>query len=821
MKWLNPAEKAALMSGERTISHTQLIAAARDCASRLPAHAKRIALLGANSPEWVIALYGTWYGGAELVPIDFMSTVDEIAYILSDCGPEAIWCDTANRGKVEEATGKLAPEKRPQLMALESLQVPETADGSVSFPDVPGDRIALIIYTSGTTGAPKGVMLCFDNLWANTQACSEQIEVFIPEDRVLVALPLHHAYPLMATVIMPLSIGASAAFAPSLTSEGIMSALQTHHCTFIVGVPRLLELFRNAMMRKVNASLLGRLFYHVAVHCHSLWLSRRIFAKVQQAFGGCIRYISSGGAAADPLVTRDFYALGFQLLEGYGMTETAPMISFTPPWKHKPGSPGLPIPCNEVRIVDGEVQVRGKNVMVGYYGKPEETRQVLEPDGWLHTGDVGHVDDDGFLWLTGRLKELIILGNGKNINPDEIERKLMALSNGLLAECCVTEYGESMQLVAVPDKKTLEERQIVNIEETIKDEILEPYNVEAPSYKRILHLRLLDGQLPRTRLGKLRRHVVREMLSGEKAQTAVGQETAPADPVYRKIASYLEECVGRPVGPDEHLEMSLGLDSLGKMGLLSYLNEAFGDWIDEGVLVKHATARLLSQAIHNHEVSEKASVVAPSAGSQELPVPGCTHVLLNRTMGLFLKAISKVTVTGLQHVPKGPCILAPNHQSALDAFYVCLPFSREKLRTTYFYAISKFFQGKLKGSFAKRHNIIPMELNGDLRSSLGLLKRLLDAGNSVVIFPEGRRSVDGELDEFKSSFAKLALDAQVPIVPVRLDGPIHVLPRGRTFPALGQQVTVAFLPPIMPSMEDTPSSLSTAVRRLLEAAKSR
>ena len=165
-------------------------------------------------------------------------------------------------------------------------------------------------------------------------------------------------------------------------------------------------------MQKINASLIARIMYRICCFCNSLWLSRHIFRKVQDAFGGHIRYISCGGAANDPLVTRDFYALGFELLEGYGMTETAPMISFTPPGHHKPGSPGKPIPCNEVKIENDEVLVRGANIMKGYYHKPEETAQALDKDGWLHTGDLGYLDNDGFLHLTGRSKELIILGNG-------------------------------------------------------------------------------------------------------------------------------------------------------------------------------------------------------------------------------------------------------------------------------------------------------------------------------------------------------------------------------------------------------------------------
>ena len=807
MKWLSYADKTALVSGDRRISYGQLIGMVLRTGEKMSEFSKRgdrIAIIGANSPEWVLALYSIWSIHATVVPIDFMSTPEEVAYILDDCTPTVIWCDAKTREKTEKALS-LMTKTRPAVMTLESLagcDAEERKDGA-GVGESDDSELALIIYTSGTTGSPKGVMLTFENLRSNTEACSTQIEVFIPDDRVMVILPLHHAYPLMATVVMPMSINATAVFALDMTAESIMKALKDNQATFIVGVPRLLELFRNALMRKVQASLLGRIMYQISAACGSLKLSRILFKKVQDAFGGHMRYISSGGAANDPQVTRDYYALGFQLLEGYGMTETAPMISFTPPGRYKPGSPGKPIPCNDVKIVEGEVMVRGKNVMKGYYNRPEETAEALTADGWLHTGDLGYIDEDGFLFLTGRSKELIILGNGKNISPTEIEQKIMDMANGLFGECAISEDGHNLVALIVPDMDAIAEQGIVNIRQTIMDVVIEPYNETAPSYKRIANIVIRNTPLPRTRLGKLRRHIIRQELAaaarGEAVNDGKAAEPAPDTKTYHGVAVCVEKIAGRAVGPDEHFELDLGMDSLAKMNLLSSLSADLGVSLQVETLAKHPTARALAEAID----AGGDSVAAVPAKKYELPKTGCTHGLFRLCAKAFLHCVSKTEVTGKENIPDGPCIFAPNHQSSLDAFYLSAAMDAKRFHDTYYYAISKFVDGPITGYLARHHNIVAMELNGDLRASIGLLESALKDGKSVAIFPEGTRSMDGSMGEFHLTFAQMAVNTKVPVVPVVIDGAFDVLPRGKSFPNCGHTVKLSFLPPITPDKNMT------------------
>ncbi|MBQ9368326.1 MAG: AMP-binding protein, partial [Victivallales bacterium] len=795
MKWLSYFDKIALVCGQRKIHYTQMMQTIIGTGKALKAvipEKCHVAIIGANSPEWVMAMYSIWYAGATVVPIDFMSTPEEIAYILDDCTPAVVFCDATTEAKVEAASklmkSQIGPVKHLEKIGEHTSNDPIPKDTAF---ETSNEELAFIIYTSGTTGNPKGVMLTFGNLQANTEACSVQTVVFIPDDRVLVLLPLHHAYPLMATVVMPMSIGAMAVFSQSMTSPDIMAALKDNQCTFIVAVPRLVELFRNSIMQKINASFIARCLLWFSAKCNSLWLSRKIFKKVQDAFGGHLRYISSGGAANNPIVTRDFYALGFHLLEGYGMTEAAPLISFTPPTRHKPGSPGIPVPCNEVKIQDGEVCIRGKNIMKGYYHLPEETARVKDKDGWLHTGDLGYIDEDGFLFLTGRSKELIILGNGKNISPDELERKLVQHSDGLFTDCAVSEQGQILAAVIVPDKEVMTKRGILNIRQTIMDSVIEPYNEEMPSYKRISTLILREQPLPRTRLGKLRRHIIRQQINAKEGEAPVEAKSAepmPDTPIAKKVIHCLEEIAGRTVQPDEHFELELNLDSLAKMNLVTNLCNALNMEVPVEMIAKYPTARTLTEALAAMDPASTAS--QHSVADTSIPHAAWTHGLVRTLMLAYIRCISKIEISGRENIPDGPVIFAPNHQSSLDGLYLAAGIDAARFKKTYFYVISKFISGPFTRWFANRHNMIAMEINGDLRQSIGKLATALKQGNSAAIFPEGTRSMDGSLGEFRPAFAQLSVETGVPVVPVVIDGAFNVLPRNQRFPSLGKTVKV-------------------------------
>ncbi|MBO7741675.1 MAG: AMP-binding protein, partial [Victivallales bacterium] len=611
------------------------------------------------------------------------------------------------------------------------------------------------------------------------------------------------------------------------SSEAILSALQRYQVTIIVGVPRLFMLLRDGIMNKIKASVIARMLFGLCAMIGSLKFSRIIFRQVQQRFGGALRYLPCGGAALDPLVVKDFRTLGFEILMGYGMSETAPMISFTHPGKPRAGSSGQVIPCNEVRIQDGEITVRGANVMKGYFERPEETAAVIDGEGWLHTGDLGYVDKDGYIFITGRKKEIIVLSNGKNINPEEIEKHLMEYGDGLITECAVIPSGDALQAVIMPDLAALTRRKIVNIEGAVMDNVIAPYNEHCASYKRILKCALISSPLPRTRLGKLKRHELAEVASGAlKRNNQVAAEPAPDTVEYKVISDYLHDATGLDVLPDDHIELDLSLDSLGKVEFLSYLAVTFSTQCPENLLVEHPTPRRLAEHLHNatstlaplRQQLVKWSDLLKEKINATLPRSGFSHRWMNTISNLVLRCICRLKGKGYHHLPAQPFILAPNHQSYLDVLYLMAFLDSDTLKNTYFYAASKHIEGRLTKFFARRHNVIIVDVNSDLKLSVQTLAAALKEGHNVVIFPEGTRSMDGSLGKLKHTFAILSRELNVPIVPVAIDGAYSVLPRGHRFPRLFKRVKVTFMRSIMPEANDTYETLTDKVRNALEQA---
>ena len=829
MRYLKDSEKVALVCGARRISYHELIGRAQWYGEQAAFGAgERVAIYAENTPEWAVAFYSVWHRHGIPVPIDFMAPAEEVAYILDDCEPSVVWCSAKTEGVLREALG-LAKRARPQLLRLDAVEGYSDRGGELDFGENDEKDIGVIIYTSGTTGTPKGVMLTFRNLWVNMQAVMD-VGIYREEERVLVLLPLHHVLPLQATLLVTLTNHATCVFATAMSSDAILAALQENQVTVLVGVPRLFTLFHGAIMAKIRASWIARLLFGICALARSWRLSRLVFKAVQAKFGGAMRYMPCGGAAIDDQVVKDFRTLGFEILPGYGMSETAPIISFPRPGKVRLGSVGQLSNCNKVRIQDGEITVKGENVMKGYYRRPEETAAMFDAEGWLHTGDLGYLDQDGYLFITGRKKEIIVLPNGKNINPEEVETHLMRHGGGLVAECAAVASGNGLKALVVPDLKRVRERRILNVEETILDEVVEPYNVGAAPYKRILQIALFTEPLPRTRLGKLRRHLLGQFVERQaNRKERPTAEPAPLTPEYRLVEECLRPLVGdQPVTPDAHFELDLSLDSLGKVEFLAALSENCGVKLEETALVDYPTPRLLAAHLAEGARAAEAapthsavswSEVLRSRTPVALPYACWTHRLYAGIVYGLLRCLGPVRCSGRENLPQGrPCIIAPNHQSYLDAAYLSGCLDAASFRRTCFYATAKHVGGRLAG-FARRHNIITMDMNGDIRQSLQTLAAALRDGRNVVVFPEGTRTLDGTLAPFRNAFAILAKELDVPIVPVAIDGACRVLPRGCFFPRPFRPVRLAILPPIVPCPDDTYATLAAktadAIRQAL------
>ena len=761
--------KTALIYGGREISYSELIENVGSFANlvdTLPD--ERVAIISENRPEWVYALFGIWRKGSIAVPIDFMSTPEEIAYILKDSGCKLAFCSNQTEANLREAVEK--ESVKVEIINFDKTPLPKPYEKT--YHRDPQD-IALILYTSGTTGHPKGVMLTFRNLLSNIEGVADA-GIAGREDSTLAILPFHHSYPLMVTLLVPLHLGATVVFLDKLTPEDILEKLRRYRITILVGVPRLLNLFHRRIMEEIERNPLAKIVFKLMERIESQSLRRKIFSRVHEAFGGNIKYMVSGGAKLDLKVAKDLTTLGFTILEGYGLTETSPIVSFNSPDNLKLGSVGLPIKGVRVRISpEGEVLVKGPNVMKGYWNRPKETSEVLK-EGWLYTGDLGYVDEEGFLYITGRKKEIIVLGTGKNLHPEEIERLILEESD-LVKEVGVFEKGGKLHALIYPDLERARETGVVNLEETVKWEVVDRVNRRLPEWKRIVGFKLSPTELPKTRLGKLRRFMLPKLY--ERAEKPKKEEDLSIFNTEEGalIKEYLEKETGKEVLPSHHIELDLGLDSLGKVELLSFLEKSFGVSLREEDLSKHCTVKELVELVRDKkeraelkEISWKEILnQAPPLELEDYPLVFRLGRLL---LKLFFKLYNRAQIECPENLPEKPFILAPNHASYVDAFLIAALLPDKVAKDLYFVGEEAYFRNPVASLFGRLAHVITVNVNRKLRESLQKTAQALRKGKAVVIFPEGARTRTGELLEFKKGIAILSKELGVPVVPVGLVG---------------------------------------------------
>lgn len=798
--------KVAIMSGDHNITYTELLQRITQFASYCPAVPRgKSIILSENREGWLYAFFAIWERKGIAIPVDASSTVGDIAYILNDCTPDAVWTSRKKAETVRQAIQKVGIN--PQILYIDDYEHSElpadTAKADIKYDE---KDTAVIIYTSGTTGSPKGVMLSFENLFDNINSVSRDVPIFNTERRTLILLPLHHVLPLQGTVVAPITCGGGVIICPTMSAADLMSCLQRGKVSIVVGVPRLWQTLYNGIKGKIDKNIVTRSLFNLCKAVGSRTLSRIVFKSVRTKMGGHIDYFVSGGAALDREIGMGLKTLGLDVLEGYGMTEAAPIIAFTRPGDIVPGCVGMPLPADEVKIGEGgEILARGKNVMQGYYNRPEETADVLR-DGWLHTGDIGHFDDNGRLYITGRTKEIIVLSNGKNVNPSEIEYKLEKYQD-LVKEVGVVQDGDMLRAIIVPQNEWAYELSDEEVEERLKREVLEPYNLSVAQYKKIMSLYVFRGDLPRTRMEKLQRFKLNDIIkSGIRTQEKDTTVVEPDLEEYRIIRDYIRQEKKVAVKPTDHLETDLAFDSLDKVSLQDFIEQSFGMEITaERMLTFHNVTEL---AEYVYDCKTRVEVEKTDwhkllgdidIKGKSFPATWWTLGILGKIFKLGFKYYFDMEAFGTENIPqKGPFIIAPNHQSYLDSLFVMAFMRVSDVSRSYFYAKEQHVNrnGLLK-FLARHHNVIVME-KSNLKYSIQQLGTVLKMGRNVVIFPEGTRTRTGELGEYKKTFAILSQELGVPVVPVRIDGAYEAMPKG-THHLNRHKVTVTFLPPMTAS----------------------
>ena len=634
-------------------------------------------------------------------------------------------------------------------------------------------------------------------------------------------LPLHHIFPLAGSMVAPLFVGGTIVMSPSMQSADLLETLKNNQVAIMIGVPRLYELIYKGIKTKIDASGIGRFLYKVVKGLGSKKLGKKIFKKVHVGFGGHLEFLVCGGAALPKHVGELFQTLGFDVLEGYGMTEAAPMITFTRPGKVKIGSPGQALPGMEVEIRDGEIVARGRNVMKGYFNRPEETADVLK-DGWLYTGDLGEFDKDGFLFITGRKKDIIVLSSGKNVNPVELEIDFEK-SFEVVKEAGVFLHNNHLHIAILPNTDALAELNVEDIDVYFKKEIIPQFNARQSHYKRIMKFALVNSELPRTRLGKIQRFKLAE--HAEKASAK--KETFEFQPTeyYLAVKGFIETQIDFDIKPNHHVEIDLGLDSLSKLSLISFIENSFGVKLDERKLLSFPSLSHLSDYIREKKQWFKKETVNWAETLREkvdvkLPKSWPTHNIFKSIAKFFFKVYFRFKGEGIENIPEGPCIFAPNHQSFFDGLFVASFLRRRTVKDTYFYAKKKHINNAFLRFFARTHNIIVVDLDQDVKESIQKMAAALKIGKKIIIFPEGTRTKTGELGNFKKTFAILSTELNVPVVPVAIEGANRALPVGAKIPRPWKRVKVRFLEPIQPEGH-TPETLTEGVYSKIEQTLSK
>jgi long-chain acyl-CoA synthetase len=825
----------------------------------------RIAILADNHPRWVAAYLGIIAAGCTTVPLDTALHLDQVTKLLKDSGSSLIFCDTKHLAIARDAQKETeigivltdaAPDPAQELSDLDSIFA--AGHGGFSAVPVTADDLACLIYTSGTTADPKGVMLTHANILGEVEAVFAWVDIG-PEDALLGVLPLFHVLSQMANLLLPLVKGSRVVYLETLNTTELLRALQERRITVFAVVPQFFYLIHEKIFKEIaKRGKLTRTAFKLMMAVTRMarrfgWNTGKLFfGKIHKTFGGKMRYLVTGGSRFDPQIGYDFQALGIDILQAYGLTETSAAAFATSPKDNVIGSVGKPLPGVESKIFDpqaqefgpeiGEITIRGAIVMKGYWNRPDATDAVLK-DGWFHTGDLGRFDADGNLFITGRMKEVIVLSNGKNVYPEEIEAHY--LKSAFIREIAVMGLegppgdpaGERLHAVVVPNFDVLKERKVVNSKEVIRWDI-EGLSAELASTKRIGSYEIWQEDLPRTTTRKLKRF---EIEKRARANQASGKKDDPPDAAERPLSvddiAWLElpdvqralkvmreysKTAAGVIRPGDNLELDLGFDSMSRVELLVALEREIGGDVEESRLGGIYTVRELVDTIRESAGGGKTVAKAEFEGWKAIlhEDPDDPEVLalensgqfgevilfgLTRIAALLCHVFFRLRVKGLEKLPaRGPFILSSNHQSYLDPIIMSGLLPWRVFRGIFSVGTSEIFGSGFMRVLARWLRVVVLDPDANLIPAMRAGAFGLRHRRVLILYPEGERSIDGTPRIFKKGVAILSIHLQVPIVPIAIDGFYETWPRGKSFQKFAR-MKIAFGDPIQPLPESEAS----------------
>jgi long-chain acyl-CoA synthetase len=832
----------------------------------------RMAIVADNHPRWVAAYLGIIAAGCTVVPLDTALHADQLTKLLNDSGASALFCDARHAQVSRQAVANLNVGlvlMDPDRMAQHSIHEHWLGNLPAIFDNGPGrfqpapsipDNLASLLYTSGTTADPKGVMLTHANFLGEVEAVFDWVDLG-PTDALLGVLPTFHVLAQMANLLLPLVKGSRVVYLETLNTTELLRALQERNITAFAVVPQFFYLIherifqeidkRGTLARKAFQGLVGlnRTLRKVGINAGPI-----LFGKIHKTLGRKMRYLVTGGSRFDPDIAKDFYDLGIDVLQAYGLTETTAAVFANSPSNNVIGSVGKAMKGVEGKVVDpqpqedgspatGEIALRGAVVMKGYWNRPDATASVLR-DGWFYTGDLGYFDSQGNLFLTGRKKEVIVLSNGKNIYPEEVETHY--LKSPYIKELAVMglegkpgEGGDRLHAVIVPNFDALRQKKIVNAKEVIRFDI-ESLSQQIASTKRIGSYEIWQEDLPRTSTRKIKRFEVEKRVRANQARRSDDDSELPVEgplttdetawldrPEVQQALKIVREAARTApptLRPMHNLELDLGLDSMQRVELLSQIEQQLGGYVEESQLAEMYTVRDLVDAVLESaaggvgtpgtrtafagwkailaEESDPSDVVALA---RPQPFSNAFWYMVSRLIQVISFDRFRLRVSGMEKLPKnGPYILASNHQSYIDPMIMASIFPPAVFDKVFAVGTSEIFGKGFMLRLAKSLRIVVVDPDANLIPAMRAGAFGLRQGRALILYPEGERSIDGNPRIFKKGAAILSLHLQVPIVPVAIEGFYKVWPRDKPFQGF-TPLQIVFGDPIVPPPESEAS----------------
>ena len=725
----------------------------------------RVLLFGANSPHWAAAFFAILARGAVVVPLNPRSPPEQLQSIVASCAPKLLLCSSRT------------PWPGGPIAMIEIETAASAAEALARADPVPitPDQLAEIVYTSGTTGEPKGVMLTHANLLACIEGLVEAVPL-LPTDGAVSIVPLFHLYGQMAGLLYPLSQGCALTYVPSLSSRVILDTFGRTAASYLVAVPEFLK----TVMDRLEDQLRRRpAFLRPIV--------RRLIRR--KAFPD-LRIIVSGGAPLSAELEAKWRAFGFEVLQGYGLTETSPMIACNTRIAHRFCSVGKPLRGISVMIApDGEILVKGPNVMTGYFRDEAHTGQAFQ-DGWLKTDDSGKFDEDGFLYVFGRKKYMILGPGGENVFPEDLEVELNRI-----------EGVRDSAVVGVQREGRISIHAVLLSDRAEGDAIVAQANERLASHQQIMSWSLWpEPDFPRSATHKVKKEEIIRWIATR--QTPAYQGAGTATPLTRLIAQVTRV---DPLRIDDSMRLvaDLHLDSLLRIELVGRIEEEFNLAIPENQITDATTVGELKALVEQRKVRSTPALRYPRWSLNTW----CRRIRpAIQRVGFFpwLAWLCDVHVEGLENLENlvGPVIFMPNHRSYLDGPLLVQAIPRRfRVRLAIAAAYDPLYERfpKIAPLADLAFNTYPFgtKLTENIKPSLEYTGSLLDDDWNILVFPEGgmNRS-DQPMTPLRGGTGILAVEMQVPVVPVIIDGTERILPPDMLMPRRRGRIDIRFGKPI-------------------------